>query len=86
VREYIGANHEFSDEDAGVHQVELIFECDILGSIEGAQPSTPDLRQIASAWLPIAELPSNRLYPSLLRTLLKSALPANAAIYLGDVN
>ena len=86
VREYIGANHEFSNEDADVHQVEFLFECRLLQEIEGAKPSKPDPRQVATAWLALAHLPNHRLYPSPLRSLLSTSPSASLPIYLGDVN
>ena len=86
VREYIGSNHEFSTVDADVHQIELLFDCQLFQSIEGARPSNPDPRQVAPEWLSIAELPARRLYPSLLRTLLSQPPRADVPVYLGDVN
>jgi len=86
IREYIGAHHEFSEEDSAIHQVEFIFECHLLAAPEAANPSKPDPHQIAWVWLPVASLPSLRLYPSVLRTILSRPQSASDPVYLGDVN
>jgi 8-oxo-dGTP pyrophosphatase MutT (NUDIX family) len=86
VRDYISANHEFSEEDPDVHHVELMFECTLLGDLATAQPTNPDDDQLGLAWLPLAELPSLRLYPSQLRTLLPQGPVQGSPVYLGDVN
>ncbi len=85
VRDYIGANHQFSKTDSGVHQLELMFKCRLPA---GARPSvgpSPDPYQNGIAWLPLEGLAGHRLYPSPLRTLLGRPLP-RGALYLGDVN
>lgn len=86
VREYIGANHEFSREDAGFHQVDFMFECRLLGDPADSPPPNPDGSQTGIAWLPLDGLPTSRLYPKELRGILANGLNPNAAIYLGDVN
>ncbi|MCR4391419.1 MAG: NUDIX domain-containing protein [Candidatus Acetothermia bacterium] len=88
VREYIGAQHEFTDHDGDVHQIELLFVARLPdGEIPGAG-MVPDTGQTGIAWLPIAELPRLRLYPAALaeplRRLSQGALPGPH--YLGDVN
>lgn len=86
VREYIGANHEFSREDAGLHAVDFMFECALLGDLPEAAPPTPDSSQIGIAWLPLKSLPESRLYPKGLRPILADGLNRGAPTYLGDVN
>lgn len=86
VRDYISANHEFSQEEPHVHHVEFMFECMLLGNLAGAQPSNPDSDQLGLAWLPLAELASFRLYPRRLRTLLTQERDPLSNVYLGDVN
>jgi 8-oxo-dGTP diphosphatase len=86
VRDYISANHEFSDEDPDVHRVDLIFECTLLGDLATAQPTNPDGDQLGLAWLPLAELATFRLYPSQLRALLDPGVGQDSPVYLGDVN
>jgi 8-oxo-dGTP diphosphatase len=86
VRDYISNNHEFSAEDPDVHHVELMFECALLGDLSAAQPTNPDDDQLGLAWLPLADLPSLRLYPARLRTLLSHPRDPYSDVYLGDVN
>jgi len=86
VRDYIGANHEFSDEHPHIHQVEFLFECRLLGDPASATPSNPDSRQVGVAWLPLAELASFRLYPKLLQKILQKDDGNDPLVYLGDIN
>jgi 8-oxo-dGTP diphosphatase len=86
IREYIGANHEFAVEDAGVHQIEFMFECALLADPFGAEPLLPDQRQVGIAWLPLAGLRSYRLYPLELRPLLAHGIDPDSPVYLGDIN
>jgi 8-oxo-dGTP pyrophosphatase MutT (NUDIX family) len=86
IREYIGANHEFSREDSDFHQVDFMFECTLLANPAHARPSRPDARQSGIAWLPLATLETSRLYPRELGRLLVNGIDLKATIYLGDVN
>lgn len=85
IRDYIAANHEFAREDAGVHQLELMFRCRLLPGMSPSCGGTPDPFQSGIDWLPLHGLEGFRLYPSPLRRLLGSPLP-RGAVYLGDVN
>jgi 8-oxo-dGTP diphosphatase len=86
IREYIGAHFEFADEDADVHQVELMFECGLLGDPCASVPVLPDEGQVGIAWLPLADLCSYRLYPMELRAMLVHGTDPDTRIYLGDIN
>ncbi|MCX5975373.1 MAG: NUDIX domain-containing protein [Coprothermobacterota bacterium] len=86
IREYIGANHEFADEDADAHQVEFMFECALLADPFGAEPLLPDEGQVGVAWLPLIELGAYRIYPKELRAALACGIDPYARIYLGDIN
>jgi 8-oxo-dGTP diphosphatase len=86
IREYIGRNHEFSKEDADTHQIEFMFECELE---PGAVPKVghrPDETQVGIAWLPVSELDKYRLYPKVLRTIIRNGIPDTTPLYLGDVN
>jgi ADP-ribose pyrophosphatase YjhB (NUDIX family) len=83
VRDYIAKNHEFAAEEGDVHGVELMFECEI-ASGDGV-PTLVDRGQIDTAWIPLADVASSRLYPKTLAPLLASP-PCDEAVYLGDVN
>src|SRR3990172_3700906 len=86
IREYIGANKEFSLEDADSHGVDFVFECTLLADPRDAHPSRPDPRQVGISWLPLATLETSRFYPKELGRLLVSGIDPEGPIYLGDVN
>ena len=86
IREYIGAHHEFSREDAAFHQVDFMFECTLSGDIPGVSPSNPDRTQTGIRWLPLSSLPSSRRYPKELGRWLVGGMDPGAPVYLGDVN
>ncbi|MBW3590122.1 MAG: NUDIX domain-containing protein [Actinobacteria bacterium] len=83
VRDYIAKNHEFADSSGDFHQVELWFECKLLGDL--VQPTVPDTMQTGVEWLDLNQLAGLRLYPKVLREVLV-APPKSGVIYLGDVN
>jgi len=89
IREYIGAHHEFAEVDSAMHQVEIMFQCDLP---LGCEPRYGDLAddegywaQTGVAWVPLDELARHRIYPSVLREWLPT-LPEPDKRYLGDVN
>jgi 8-oxo-dGTP pyrophosphatase MutT (NUDIX family) len=87
IREYIGAHHEFRDQDSHRHQIEFMFECQLNDGQEPCLGHEPDCDQVGIEWLPLARLAEYRLYPSGLRTLLRDGLEeARGPVYLGDCN
>jgi 8-oxo-dGTP pyrophosphatase MutT (NUDIX family) len=84
IREYIGKHGDYSWRDAGVHQVEFIFECELNAGDEPMGGSHGDHSQVAIAWLPIATLPAHRFYPKELIQYLGRPLPRQIE-YWGDV-
>lgn len=84
LRDYIGASHEFAH-DVGFHQREAYFFCELA---EGAEPSFDgegDHWQSGIAWLPLAGLLREPLWPKALARWL--ACPeAGRPRYLGNVN
>ena len=86
VREYLGKNHEFFDHDGEAHQVEFMFECEIVGEYSPRDGHLPDQYQTGVDWLPLAELEKHRLYPKVLTGILKDEFPSSTPLYLGDVN
>lgn len=86
VRDYIGKNHEFADEDADQHQVEFIFECELMPGQEPNPRAAADSQQTGVKWLPLTALASHRFYPRALIPYLVSSDAADAVVYLGDVN
>ena len=89
VRDYFGWAHEFAHIEGHIHQVELMFLCDIR---PGERPSTttvPDSMQIGYTWLPLDELPEARFYPLGMRADLVQAAREEQpppARYLGAMN
>jgi 8-oxo-dGTP pyrophosphatase MutT (NUDIX family) len=90
VREYIGENHEFAEHDGDVHQIEFMFRCDLKEDQFPATGPLLDAFQVGISWLPVAQLEQYRLYPAVLRELVKivvsEEIKDSTQIYLGDVN
>ena len=84
IRDYIEKNHEFAGQKPGFHQVEIMFQCEILDPTGMGKGEQMDIRQIGVAWLPLDELDQYPLYPKILRKELRSSI--NGCVYLGDVN
>ncbi|SEB91635.1 NUDIX domain-containing protein [Paenibacillus sp. GP183] len=85
VREYIGKNHEFSEWDSEVHQVEFYFTCSFASIAPSfGEGTNPDKDQVGVEWIEIKKLDEIRLYP---RALGKSIKQNEIEIhYFGDVN
>jgi ADP-ribose pyrophosphatase YjhB (NUDIX family) len=94
VRDYIAANHEFAHEDAGAHQVELMFECSLVGGEQqapggkpgGPRGESPDDMQTGVEWVDLSSLDDLRLYPRAVAAALPNGVPGHGPVYLGDVN
>ena len=87
IREYIGKNHEFTENDKDLHFVEFMFLCRALD--DQVKTTFPDANQVAVEWIKYSELKSINLFPNVLREILFSYLVNKASppkIYLGDVN
>ena len=84
IREYIADNHEFSAHKPGFHQVEIMFQCELLDNSEIGNGKHMDERQIGVSWLPLDKLAQYRLYPAILREVLRDN--SRQSIYLGAVN
>jgi len=86
VRKYIGKNHEFSEFDADVHQVEFMFFCTLRQGLEIKHGAKPDEGQVGFEWLHLDRLEDYRLYPKALRSLIRGSGQGGGPVYLGDVN
>jgi len=85
VRDYVGRNHQFAEQEGHVHALELMFACTLCG--EPAQGGTrPDDLQLGVEWLPLARIDEYPLMPRALRAHLRDWPAAGAPAYLGDVN
>lgn len=88
LRDYIGANHEFAHVDGDVHQLELMFACELAPGEEPDLTRDHDSMQTGAAWLPLDRLEDHRLFPLSLRPRLRlhDELEKLKGDYLGDVN
>ncbi|MFP4017240.1 MAG: NUDIX domain-containing protein [Halanaerobiales bacterium] len=86
VREYIGKNHGFLETDSDVHQIEYMFECDLLDDTEIKTGEVPDIDQIGVEWVDIRRISEYNIYPSVLKKLINEYEISQDKIYLGDVN
>jgi 8-oxo-dGTP pyrophosphatase MutT (NUDIX family) len=85
IREYLADNHEFAKFDAGVHQIEFMFECTICKECIPKNGHRMDSWQVDVEWLKLTDLMKYRLYPQKLRPLLMED-GNKGTIYLGDIN
>lgn len=85
IREYIGRNHEFSDKDFDFHQVEYMFECELIEPVTLEAGHLPDDMQIGVSWVKLNQLDNIRLYPRILKEKLINDTRKDM-VYLGDVN
>lgn len=86
VRDYIGANHEFADEDPDFHQVEFMFLCELPEGYTPRVGETPDIDQTSTEWLDITSLDGTRFYPKTLVPILRALPERTHPTYMGDVN
>ena len=85
-RDYIGANHEFSEWEADVHQIEMIFVAVPIRHVEQARVLDP--WQTGIEWVESGKLKNIRIYPSVLKRILPEIISGTyrGPVYLGDVN
>ncbi|MEK6794008.1 MAG: NUDIX domain-containing protein [Spirochaetota bacterium] len=81
IREYIARNHEFKEAD-DLHQVEFMFECELLTRPNMENASHLDGGQDGIVWVDIAA-PEYAVYP---KVLLDRIRMHDRNIYWGDVN
>ena len=84
IREYIGKYGESSWRDADVHQVEFLYECEIVGKDDPRGGTHRDHTQVDIAWLSIESIPNYRFYPRKLIGYLDKQLPLEIE-YWGNV-
>lgn len=84
VRDYIGKNHAFAERHADVHQIEYMFECELIGEIFSAP--APDAHQTGVVWLELAQLRTFQIFPSVLSDLILPDGTCGGPVYLGDAN
>ena len=85
VRDYVGRNHHRAEQERDVHQVDLIFECRLLGEPVD-RGELPDATQVGIEWLPLERIEEYLLIPRGLRPHLRAWGKEPAPVYIGDVN
>lgn len=85
-RDYIGASHEFAENEGDVHQTEMVFMAAPLRMTD--HEPVPDPWQTGMEWVESEKLAKARIYPSILREILPGLISGNyrGPVYLGDVN
>jgi ADP-ribose pyrophosphatase YjhB (NUDIX family) len=86
VRDYIAEHHEFAEQDADAHQVEIMFECQLAPRCDAEMGHDPDGMQTGVAWVGLSDLVVCRVYPRAVADILAAGIPAEGGQYLGDVN
>jgi 8-oxo-dGTP diphosphatase len=86
VRDYIADHHEFKHIHAGIHQIEYMFECDLLDEPKIERGHAPDQYQVGVEWVVLEALEKFRLYPKILKKLIGQDGTLSGPVYLGDVN
>lgn len=80
IREYIGLNHEFKQD---VHQVEFMFDCELLGEPDLTKATNQDPGQSGLEWILLGEHSQARIYP---KVLLERLINQYDECYWGDIN
>lgn len=86
IREYIGKNHEFAEWDFDVHQIEYMFECRLLSKEDLKNGAVPDTMQTGLEWIELSRLGEYRIYPRVLKDVIKWDGTFADKVYLGDAN
>lgn len=86
IRDYIGKNHEFAELDSEIHQIEYMFLCTLKPNSYAKNGPTPDSMQVGIEWIDLNKLNEYRIYPSVLKDLIKEDGSMSEKVYLGDVN
>lgn len=82
IREYIGKNHEFAPGDTA-HQVEFMFECQLVARPDLALATQLDEGQDGLEWVELRPTGNPRVYP---KVLVERLATGYAELYWGDIN
>ncbi|MEU8262602.1 NUDIX domain-containing protein [Micromonospora sp. NPDC048999] len=86
LREYIGANHEHADTEAGTHRIEAIFHCTPDGTPGQLSGHAEDDLQTGLEWVELEKVPGRNLLPHALRLRIAALAASDPHIgYVGDV-
>ena len=86
IREYIGKNHEFSEWDYDVHQIEYYFKCQLETPIDLDKATQLDTAQVGVDWLDLSKLKEYNIYPKIIKDCIDENGNIVSALYMGDVN
>ena len=86
IREYIAKRHEFAEYDSDSHQIEYMFECSLADDTAPCNGSIPDAFQTGVEFIPLSQIKSIRLYPTILKNVIHEDGTFDDKIYLGAVN
>jgi hypothetical protein len=86
VREYIGNNHEFKEQESDVHQIEYMFDCSLNKSELKNSGNFLDKWQIGVEWIDLDNFHNYRFYPKFFQNLIDKKGKYCGNVYLGDVN
>lgn len=86
IRDYIGKNHEFYDADFELHQIEYMFVCHLKENSKVKSGAMSNYTQVGIEWIKLDKLKEYRIYPGILKELIKKDGSMSGNIYLGDAN
>ena len=82
IREYIAKNHEFKETDNS-HQVDFMFNCDLLAEPDFDLADEKDDNQSGIEWIYLDKSNKYRIYP---KDLLNRINDKSEEVYWGDIN
>lgn len=86
VRDYISDNHAHQQPPTGFHQIDIIFECDLLSEVDLEQATEQDPNQVGTEWIPLSGLQKYPLYPRQIRATIQDICAGRQIpIYQGDI-
>ncbi|MCC9311279.1 NUDIX domain-containing protein [Kitasatospora sp. RB6PN24] len=86
LREYIGANHDHADTEAGTHRIEAIFKCTPTSDPSRLGGHQADDLQTGLEWVPLDKVPTVNLLPHSLRAPIAALATGDPDTpYLGDI-
>ncbi len=82
IREYVAKNHEFRETDSS-HQVDFMFNCDLLSEPDFESAHEKDDNQSGIEWIDLDKSNEYRIYP---KCLINRINDKYEEVYWGDVN
>ena len=86
VTEYMADKHNQSIQKKGFHQIDMFFECELIGSVNIDSATEIDKTQVGYDWISIDKLKNIVMYPEGLKDRIKSfTAKKKGEIYIGEV-